>query len=107
MKTPPLPDADDIRKAFKDIPRERWATVLGMIFVQQMPLQVLEAIALGGRREFLKWGKKTDVVGLKADDYSDVYTYVLMAVQRFNQIRVEINAAKAGAAIGPGFEPMR
>src|SRR3990167_8406040 len=67
------PDPDVIREAFTRIPRERWATILAMIFVQQMPAAALEQIVLRGRRGFIKWGRKTDVVGLKAEDYSDIF----------------------------------
>ena len=88
------PDPDAIREAFARIPRERWATVLAMIFVLKMPAAALEQIALRGRRDFIKWGRRTDVVGLTAEDYSDIFRYIRMAVQRYHQARVAMDAAR-------------
>jgi len=91
----PKIDPDMLRAAIREVPRERWATVLGMIFVQQQPVEALQQIALEGRRKFVKTGLKTDIVGLKAEDYGDIYTYIVMAVQHYNQSRVAINLARA------------
>lgn len=78
----------------KQIPRERWATVMGMIFVQKMPAFALEQIVLEGRRLFVKRGLSSDTVGLKADDYSDIWLYIKLSVQQLNQARVAIDAAR-------------
>ena len=77
----------------KHIPRERWATVLGMVFVQQTPLQGLQGIVLAGKRKFLKDCKKHDVVGLKPEDYSDIFDYITLAVQRYHRSRVALKRA--------------
>lgn len=82
------------KDTLKNIPRERWATVLGMVFVQKMPQAALEQIALGGRRQFVKLGLKTDLVGLKSEDYGDIYQYIVLAVQTHNQMRAEIAVAR-------------
>ena len=78
----------------KKIPRERWATVMGLIMVRNMPREALQAIALEGRRLFIKRGLKADVVGLKHEDYSDIYAFIVLTVQRYNQALVDINATK-------------
>ena len=86
--------ADEVLAALKQVPREKWATVLGMIFVQQIPADVLEEIALKGRRAFIKAGLKSDIIGLKAEDYSDIYHYIVLSVQAYNQARVAVNPGK-------------
>lgn len=95
-----MPEPDDVRKALREIPRERWATVLGMVFVQQMPQAALEQIVREGRRTFVQRGLKTDIVGLKGEDYSDIYHYIVLAVSEAKQREVLINVAREAEARG-------
>lgn len=81
----------------KNIPRERWATVLGMIFVQKMPLMALISIVLEGERLFIKRGLQSDTVGMKREDYSDIFKYITMSVQQYHRTKVEMEHALEAA----------
>lgn len=76
----------------KHIPRERWATVLGMIFVQKMPELALTQIVLEGKHLFCKRGLSSDTLGLKYEDYSDIWLFIRLAVQNANQQKALIKA---------------
>ena len=92
----------DLRIAdLKKVPRERWATVLALVLVQKSPEAALQQIVAGGRREFIRVGLKTDCVGLKSEDYSDIFSYIRLAVQNANQQRVMLDARERAGFITP------
>ena len=86
-------------KDLKDIPRERWATVLGMIFVQKISEAALTQIVLEGRRLFVKRGLSSDTLGLKYEDYSDIYDFIVLGVQNANQQRALLKAKERAGFI--------
>lgn len=90
---------DMSHKDLKHIPRERWATVLGLIFVQKCPELALTQIVLEGRTLFIKRGLSSDTMGLKYEDYSDIWTFIRLAVQNANQQRAMLKARERAGFI--------
>ena len=83
---------DMSHKDLRHIPRERWSTVLGMIFVQKCPEAALTQIVLEGKSLFIKRNLAIDTFGLKYEDYSDIWLFIRLAVQNANQQRALLKA---------------